>query len=170
MATGYNATVGNGFVAAAERYSPATGKWTSARSMAVARRNAAVVRLQSGRVLVAGGDTGGSLNSAEIYDPISNLWSATGSMVLQHGLSPGVLLSDGRVLVAGDSYQGDVYAPATGTWSSTGYQVFTDLVESAAALLPNGTVLFAGGATNTCDTTGEYCQYTPTNAVQIYNP
>src|SRR5262249_30075373 len=51
-----------------------------------------------------------------------------------------------------------------------GYQVFTDLEGSAAWLLPNGTVLLAGGAKFGCDSTGEYCQYTPTNTVQIYSP
>src|SRR6266851_5059226 len=166
----YNAATRNAYVAAAERYDPTTRKWGSAGAMAVPRRNAAVVRLQSGRVLVAGGDTGGSLSSAELYDPSSNTWSTTGSMVLALGLSPGVLLSDGRVLVAGASYQGNVYSPTTGTWTTTGYQAFTDLQESAAALLPNGTVLLAGGATFGCDSTGDYCDYTPTNRVQTYTP
>ncbi len=170
VATGFNAAIRNAYVAAAERYDPTTRKWGSAGAMAVPRRNAAVVRLQSGRVLVAGGDTGGSLSSAELYDPSSNTWSTTGSMVLALGLSPGVLLSDGRVLVAGASYQGNVYSPTTGTWTTTGYQAFTDLQESAAALLPNGTVLLAGGATFGCDSTGDYCDYTPTNRVQTYTP
>jgi hypothetical protein len=91
-------------------------------------------------------------------------------MTLPDGLTTGTLLSDGRVLVAGDTYAGDVYAPATGTWTSTGYQVLTDLQESAAALLPNGTVLLAGGANNTCDPTGDYCGYLATDAAQIYTP
>jgi len=170
VATGFNPSAGNGLVTAAERYSPSTGKWASAKSNAVARRNAVAVRLQSGRVLVAGGDGYGTLSSAELYDPIANNWSSTGSMTLPHSLTTGTLLSDGRVLVAGDTYLGDVYAPAVGTWTSTGYQVFTDLQESAAALLPNGTVLLAGGATDTCDPTGDYCGYQPTNSAQIYTP
>jgi len=170
VATGYNPAVSGGQVSAAELYNPATGKWTSARSMAGARRSAAAVLLQDGRVLVAGGDNYGTLSSAEIYDPASNSWQTTGSMVVGLGRSPGVLLPDGRVVVAGSSYDGDVYQPSTGTWTLTGYQVFTDLQESAASLLPNGTVLFAGGATFGCDSTGDYCQYTPTKAVQIYTP
>jgi hypothetical protein len=170
VATGFNPSVANGLVAAAERYSPPTGRWTSARSMVVARRSADAVRLQDGRVLVAGGDDYGTLSSAELYDPASNSWRLTGSMTVPHGLATGTLLGDGRVLVAGDSFVGDVYAPSTGTWSSTGYQVFSDLQESGAALLPNGTVLVAGGAVNTCDTTGEYCEYQATNGAQIYTP
>ena len=170
VATGFNASIAGGEVAAAERYNPQTGKWTSAGSMAAARRYAAVVRLQDGRVLVAGGDNNGTLSSAELYDPATNSWKTTGSMVVGLGLSPGVLLPDGRVLVAGHSYDGDVYQPSTGTWSLTGYQIFTDLEGSAAWLLPNGTVLLAGGAKFGCDSTGDYCQYTPTNTVQIYSP
>ena len=138
--------------------------------MSVARRNAVAVRLQSGSVLVAGGDGYGTLSSAELYGPASNSWSPTGSMTLPHGLTTGTLLADGRVLVAGDTYLGDVYTPAPGTWSATGYQIYTDLQESAAALLPNGTVLLAGGANNSCDPTGEYCEYQPTNGAQIYTP
>ena len=160
----------NGLVAAAERYSPSTGKWTSARSMVVARREADAVRLQDGRVLVAGGDDYGTLSSAELYDPTSNTWRLTGSMTVPHGLATGTLLRDGRVLIAGDSYVGDVYAPPAGTWSSTGYQVSSDLQESAAALLPNGTVLLAGGAVNMCDPTGEYRGYQATSGAQIYTP
>jgi hypothetical protein len=53
------------------------------------------------------------------------------------------LLQDGRVLVA-SSGTGDVYSPATGTWTPTGPMVFP-YASAAAALLPNGQVLYAGG-------------------------
>jgi N-acetylneuraminic acid mutarotase len=170
VATGFNPSVANGLVAAAERYSASTGRWTSAGSMVVARRNADAVRLLDGQVLVAGGDGYGTFSSAELYDPASNSWRLTGSMTLPHGLATGTLLADGRVLIAGDTYAGDVYSPPTGTWSSTGYQVYTDLQESAGALLPNGTVLLAGGAVNMCDPTGDYCGYQARNGAQIYTP
>jgi hypothetical protein len=48
------------------------------------------------------------------------------------------------VLVAGYS-TGDVYSPATGTWTATGPMVDPGLYASAAALLPNGQVLYVGG-------------------------
>ncbi len=55
--------------------------WTSASNMATARWAHSATLLSSGRVLVAGGITGGvALASAELYDPTSNTWAATGSM------------------------------------------------------------------------------------------
>jgi hypothetical protein len=48
------------------------------------------------------------------------------------------------VLVAGYS-TGDVYSPATGTWTATGDMVDFGLYASAAAMLPNGQVLYVGG-------------------------
>jgi hypothetical protein len=48
------------------------------------------------------------------------------------------------VLVGGWS-TGDVYSPATGTWTATGPMVTPGLYASAAALLPNGQVLYVGG-------------------------
>jgi len=84
--------------------------------MVVARRGADAIRLEDGRVLVAGGDDHGSLSSADLYDPTSNSWRVTGSMTVPHGGATGTLLGDGRVLIAGHSYIGDVYASSTGTW------------------------------------------------------
>jgi hypothetical protein len=54
------------------------------------------------------------------------------------------LLQDGRVLVA-SSGTGDVYSPATETWTPTGPMVYP-YASAAAALLPNGQVLYAGGS------------------------
>jgi hypothetical protein len=47
------------------------------------------------------------------------------------------------VLVAGGG-TGDVYSPATGTWTATGPMVYP-YASAAAALLPNGQVLYAAG-------------------------
>jgi hypothetical protein len=49
------------------------------------------------------------------------------------------------VLVAGATQAGDVYSPATRTWTATGPLVYPNRLGSAAALLPNGQVLYAGG-------------------------
>jgi hypothetical protein len=65
-------------------------------------------------------------------------------MTSYHPLGASALLRDGRVLVAGYS-TGDVYSPATGTWTATGDLVDFGLYASAAATLPNGQVLYVGG-------------------------
>jgi len=72
------------------------------------------------------------------------------------------------VLVAGGYYgefptaEAELYNPATGTWSGTGSLV-QKRENYAMAVLPNGEVLFAGGAT---------AERFPgvTNSAEIYNP
>jgi hypothetical protein len=77
-----------------------------------------------------------------------------------------VLLQDGRVLVA-DSGNGDVYEPATGTWTETGPMVFP-YASAAGALLPGGQVLYAGGRrVKYC---GQYTCEEPLAAAELYTP
>lgn len=77
-----------------------------AAALLTARRMHTLTALPDGRVLAAGGITGGQvwpvpgLTSAEVYDPVSGAWTPTGAMAVpRHGHSATVL-TDGRVLVA----------------------------------------------------------------------
>ncbi|HSK16908.1 MAG TPA: hypothetical protein VK915_12170, partial [Gaiellaceae bacterium] len=104
------------------------------------------------------------LRSAELYDPASGRWSATGSMNGYGGTA--ALLQDGRVLVAGGG-TGDVYSPAGGTWTATGPMVYP-YASAAAALLPSGQVLYAGGRRVTyC---GQYSCDEPLADAELYTP
>ncbi len=116
--------------------------------------------LNNGMVLIAGGvacATSGScnyLNSAEIYNPASGTSTTTGSMATPR-VAPAVLLPNGNVLIAGgstcDGYgncfsvvSAEIYNPVSGTFSSAGnLQVARD--GHTMTLLPNGSVLIAGG-------------------------
>jgi hypothetical protein len=78
------------------------------------------------------------------------------------------LLHDGRVLVAGYSYEGEVYSPATGTWTATGPVVYPSLWGRAAAVLPNGQVLYAGGGRFYCG--AKNCGGEPSASAELYTP
>jgi hypothetical protein len=147
-------------IATADLYDPATGQFSPTGSLNVARiQSTGVTRLADGRILIVGGSgvDGARLASAEIYDPASGQFSLAGDMPegrVAHAL---VTLADGRVLVVGGSGEEGpngfpvynptalLYDPASATFTPTG-----DLAHlrdmAAAALLPDGRVLVAGGS------------------------
>ena len=141
---------------------PAAPAWTATGSMIEGRVDFTATLLPDGRVLVTGGDLGydavpRALATAELYDPATGSWAATGSMLQGRYRHTATLLPDGRVLVAGGNVNGsqqlgvrcclataELYDPATGTWSATG-NLIAARVDHIASLLPDGTVLVAGG-------------------------
>jgi len=139
LANGRVLVVGGAEVSTAELYDPPTGTWLPAGTLSEPAGLNVAVRLADGRVLVAGG--GWYSARAELYNPATNSWTRTGSMNGYGGTA--ALLQDGRVLVA-SSGTGDLYSPAAGTWTETGPMVYP-YASGAAALLPNGQVLYVGG-------------------------
>jgi Galactose oxidase, central domain/Kelch motif len=161
VAGGFNR---DGWLRSAELYNPARGRWSHVAPMTTAREHASAILLGTGRVLVADGGNPSALRSAELYDPSSGRWSVTGSMNGYGGTA--ALLQDGHVLVA-SSGTGDVYSPATGTWTETGPMVYP-YASAAAALLPNGQVLYAGGGkVKYC---GQYSCSEPVADAELYTP
>jgi hypothetical protein len=134
----------------AEIFDPATGSFAPTGSMTVPRSGAAAAPLPDGRVLVVGG------NSAEIFDAASGSFSPTGAPVEARSGAAAAPLPDGRVLVAGGGYfdssssvehvtdTAEIFDPATGSFSPTG-RMTVPRVGAAAAPLPDGRVLVAGG-------------------------
>lgn len=150
--------------ALSDLYDPATRSWTATSPMTMPRIGHTATLLPDGTVLVAGGDGGGPLDgtaglanilaSAELYDPESRSWTTTASMTEQRWLHGATLLVDGTVLVTGSGYlsqdgqpsaTAELYDPGERTWTATA-SLRAARHFHTVTLLPDGTVLVAGGA------------------------
>ncbi|MCX6875254.1 MAG: hypothetical protein NTW21_15820 [Verrucomicrobia bacterium] len=142
--------------ASCELYNPATGSSTPTGAMSDAHQSHTATLLPNGRVLVAAGrkDNGYIFTKAELYDPGTGTWTDTGSLNTPRSSFTATLLPGGQVLVVGgyngggthngDEASAELYDPASETWTeTTAMNYFTD--SQIAILLPNGTVLVAGG-------------------------
>jgi hypothetical protein len=134
-------------------------QWNSAGGMVTARTGHTATWLQTGQLLVAGGEDGNyTLASAEIFDPAklfdrAPTWMATGSMQTSRVFHTATLLPSGKVLVAGgrtitatnayDVATAELYDPATGQWTPTG-SMNVEHAFHTATLLATGDVLVVG--------------------------
>lgn len=149
----------------AELYDPALGTFTRVGDMGVARTGDSATLLPNGKVLI----TGGGVTDAELFDPATNSFSSTGS-TSSNQVSTARLLADGTVLVTGETTAdhsapapSELYDPASGKFTPTGTMA-TLRSEYTATLLPNGTVLIAGGIIYPTPGT------IPLATTEIYNP
>jgi hypothetical protein len=138
---------------------------TPAGNLTHPRRLHAASLLNSGEVLITGGDGIQGL-TAELYDPVSRTFSMTGSMTAPPHTREGhtsTLLEDGTVLVAGGrTNAAELYDPATGTFTRVG-DMARSRYGAGAMLLSDGRVLFAGGAPDSN-------LAMPLRTVEIYDP
>jgi hypothetical protein len=167
----------------AELYDPNTGSFTVTGTMQMPRVQHTATLLANGKVLLIGSST--STAAAELYDPVSGKFTPTGSLLHARAHHTATLLPNGKVLVVGGTLfttpegggaqpadislsSTEIYDPATGTFQSAG-----DLVTArgyhSATLLPNGTVLIAGGYSQGFD--GDADPFVETMfAAEVFNP
>jgi hypothetical protein len=151
---------GGPVLSSAEIFDPATNSFSSTGPLGTPRECSVAAPLPDGRVLVAGGDDGPGpfLSSAEVFNPATNSFSSVGigTMSIGRDCPAAAPLRDGRVLITGgygdsNTYpvSAEVFNPATNSFSSAGIGgMGTPRAEAAAAPLPDGRVLVAGGYYN----------------------
>jgi len=170
----------------AELFDPHTKSWKTAGNLRNGRFHHTATLLADGRVLLAGGSyyssyaynegnydpAASAQKSAEVYDAVTGTWTLTSPMNYRRMQHTATLLPDGRVLVAGGysedrvSETTEVYGPNPANqdswiWTKTS-NLYYGHWQHTATLLPNGTVLVAGGSKND--------EYVPTGICEIYHP
>jgi uncharacterized repeat protein (TIGR01451 family) len=130
-------------------------QWNRARGV-----GSTAVMYRPGKILFAGGheaDTPDASAQATTVDVTgaSPVLAATGSMKAKREWANSTLLPDGRVLVTGGSgkfnelvdvaYKPEIWDPATGIWSELAASQVPRLYHSSSLLLPDASVLVAGG-------------------------
>jgi hypothetical protein len=137
--------------------SPPPGFWEVTGNTVLPLPNTTLTVLPNGKVLKAGGSDvqGFPTSEAELYDPITGTWRRTGDMPISTTDFTVTLLASGKVLAAGGgnpnakvaaaASEAELYDPSTGKWTSAGNMSHARR-DAAAALLPGGKVLVAGGS------------------------
>ena len=142
------------------------GEWNLTGSLNQGRECFCSVKLDDGRILVAGGYNSGPLSSCEIYNPNTGQWSPTDSMNYARMHFSLTKLSNGKILAtAGSGINGslcgmksEIFDPLTEIWSQvTTLNCSRDY--HSAVLLQNGKVLVVGG-----DNANDY------KGCEIYDP
>jgi N-acetylneuraminic acid mutarotase len=137
---------GNTVLRSAESFDSLTKTWSEVSDMTEARWHHSAVTLLDGRILVAGGwdQSNQPLLTVELYDPAQDQWTNTGDLHHPHGHDIAIVLEDGRVLLTG-SEGAELYDPEQGSWTDAG---FSTMSKPGVVMLPNGNVMFIGGAAN----------------------
>lgn len=156
---------------------PAVGSWEDVPDLGSIRGTASAVRLDDGRVLVAGGGVSAiPLAATELWDPEEQAWTAGAELDQARRGHRGVVLEDGRVLVAGGISgrellaSAEVYDPASDSWQATGAMTVPRLGHTMT-LLDDGRVLVVGGTTPEGPRgTGGGQTISPTAGAEIYDP
>ena len=127
--------------------------WTTVKSLQVARTNHAVVPLSTTRAFIAGGRTQGGLviTATEIFDAVSNGYVAGPTLLTPRESFSLTRLQNGKFLIAGGSNatgklnSAELYDPVANTITPVTGSMSVARSGHSATLLPDGTVLMAGG-------------------------
>jgi uncharacterized protein (TIGR03437 family) len=163
----------------AELYDPVSGTFSPVANWPDSGGGWVPAVLAGGKVLLVpdGSDErpDGSQSVFEIYDPATGMFNLTGALGFVDGLPPTPLLLNGAVLFTGlwsgfggfNGRRAELYDPLTGTFAAT-QSMSTPRDFHSATLLPDGTVLVAGGVQSGCMPWG--CLPPLLASAEIYDP
>jgi hypothetical protein len=153
LVAGGHGVQGGPSITSGEVYDPVANTWTPvANELTLARGHRVMLSsdaslLPDGRVLFATSQGDGPLDVVEVYDPVTNRFSVVKPLNRPRGYQAQTLLADGRVLVAGGhlgnapALVGEVYDPATDTWTDTANGIPEEHSIGLLTTLPNGQAL-----------------------------
>ncbi len=157
-------------------YDPSVDKFYYKGKMIAAHGKHTATPLRDGSVLIAGGgdSAGTAQRAAEIYDSRSGKFIPVAPLNFARQEHRATLLPNGSVLITGgvDDHgqvlaSAEIYDPSThkfslttGAFPATGSNMSQGRYEHAAALLPNGKVLVAGGGSGAATS----------NSAELYDP
>jgi hypothetical protein len=173
-----------------EIFDATAGSFTDAAPLLAGRQGGhTATLLRNGKVLLVGGwgastATGSAtLTSAELFDPTAGTFTSTGALATGRHSHTASMLPDGRVLIVGGwsgsvttggAHTGkpvataEVYNVATGTFSAAG-SLANARFRHAAATLPDGKILIAGGS-DSADPSTQTAEPRPLASVELYDP
>ncbi len=155
------------------------GQFSSANTSA----DATAAMFRPGRILQVGGNSNGAI-VIDINGATPSV-TQTASMQRQRRLATATVMADGRVMVSGGSrdwnamtdvsFNAEIWNPANGQWTVGALHRRTRLYHSVAMLLPDATVLVAGGGSpGPENNTNSEIYYPPylftTNATEAVRP
>ncbi|MGI8686647.1 MAG: SBBP repeat-containing protein, partial [Acidimicrobiales bacterium] len=133
-----------------EIYDPATGAWSTAGPLNLARGRVILVRLLDGRVLAVGGF--GAARSSEVFDPATGAWKLSGNLSQDRSGHCAVLLPRGDVLSPlPGALPAELYSPAAGRWrpiaiSTAIHNCFSGVTRADAIVLSSNPTRFEADA------------------------
>ena len=126
----------------------APNAWRSAPDMPGPHLGAATTTLHDGRVLIIGGNPGGT--SVDAYSPSSDSWSTLAALGTARAGALAVTLTSGKILVAsGSPTSAEVFDPAANAWTAVGNTVPEG--RGAIVALADGRALVTAGTTAAVD-------------------
>ena len=159
----------------AEIYDPTANAWITAGKMKLSHLYGTATLLHDCRLLLVGGYSANT--QAEIYNPATGTFKTVGVMNSERFFHTTTVLADGRALAAGGGVDiggqwftygtADIFDPATGLWTKAA-KMHHPRRAHTATLLPDGTVLVAGGTTGGKDDGTE--AGTQLASAEIYDP